>query len=300
MPENGLDWLPRKELMTFEEMFRLCSVFVRMGGNKIRITGGEPFLRKDLMAFLTRVSRIDGLEQLSITTNGLRIAAMIPELKAIGIHAVNLSLDTLDKDRFIQITRRDGLDQVLKTLDALLAHGIEVKVNTVVMENRNTDDIIPLVKLAEWLPVSIRFIEEMPFNGGNHSAALTWDHRRIYQHIEQHFPTIADMATPRHATARRYKVPGHKGDIGIIAAYTRLFCGSCNRIRVTPTGMVQACLYDRGTFNIKDTMRDGATDEELKRMMEQAVLKKEIDGWAAEKRLLDAHHTHTSMATIGG
>src|SRR5690606_40148789 len=89
-----------------------------------------------------------------------------------------------------------------------------------------------------------------------YSAALTWDHRRIYQHIEQHFPTIADMATPRHATARRYKVPGHKGDIGIIAAYTRLFCGSCNRIRVTPTGMVQACLYDRGTFNIKDTMRD--------------------------------------------
>src|SRR5690606_22069445 len=279
MPEKGLDWLPRKELMTFEEMFRLCSLFVEMGGNKIRITGGEPFLRKDLMAFLTRVSCIDGLEELSITTNGLRIAAMIPELKAIGIHAVNLSLDTLDKDRFIQITRRDGLDHVLQTLDTLLAHGIEVKINTVVMANRNTDDIIPLVKLADQLPVSVRFIEEMPFNGGSHSVALTWDHRRIYQHIEQHFPTVDEMPTLPHATATRYKIPGHQGDIGIIAAYTRLFCGSCNRIRVTPTGMLRACLYDNGTLNIKDAMRNGATDEELTRMVKQAVGNKEIDGW---------------------
>ncbi len=300
MPEKGLDWIPRRELMSFDEMFRLCSIFTEMGVNKIRITGGEPFLRNNLMEFLTRIASIDGFGELSITTNGFRTADSVPDLKKIGVKCVNLSLDTLDKDRFIQITRRDGLAQVLKTFDALLTHGIQVKINVVVMGNMNTQDIIPMVKLADDLPVSVRFIEEMPFNGDVHRGMPTWDHLRIYKHIEQHYPMISKMETPRHATAYAYKIPGQIGDIGIIAAYTRLFCGSCNRIRITPTGVLRTCLYDGGSLNLKEAMQEGLTDEELKHKITNAILKKPSDGWEAEKKMLEANHKHASMATIGG
>jgi len=298
MPERGLDWLPRSELMTYEEMLRISSLLVSMGVEKIRITGGEPFVRKDLMSFLTSLSRLDGLRQINVTTNGVLTAPFVPDFPKIGIRAVNLSLDTLDRDRFMSIACRDELSQVLETLEVLLRHNIEVKINTVVMENKNTVDIIPLVELTKNLPVSVRFIEEMPFNGGdNRVPILHWNYKRILEEITEYYPAIQKIPDAPNSTSFNYHIPGHQGNVGVIAAYSRLFCGTCDRIRITPMGVLKTCLYDNGAVNIKDAMRDGASDEKLEMIVKDAVLKKAKDGWEAEKKRTPVHE---SMATIGG
>ncbi len=301
MPEEGLEWLSRKELMTYEEMLHVCSLLVTMGIDKIRITGGEPFVRKDIMHFLTALSKLDGLRQITITTNGVLTAPHIPALKKLGIHSVNLSLDTLDRNRFFSITRRDELPLVMETFNQLLLHGMEVKLNAVVMDKKNIQDIIPLVELTKNLPVSVRFIEEMPFNGeGSHYTGLPWDYIRIFNHIKETFPDIKKILDPSYSTSYNYQIPGYKGSIGIIAAYTRSFCGSCNRIRITPQGMLKTCLYDDGVLNIKDLVREGYNDEELKYSLLNAFGHRAIDGWQAEKLRKEKGPVHESMATIGG
>jgi molybdenum cofactor biosynthesis protein A len=301
MPEQGLNWLARKELMTYEEMLHICSLLVNMGIEKIRITGGEPFVRKDLMQFLTALSELKGLQELTITTNGVLTAPHVPELKKIGIKSVNLSLDTLDRNRFFSITRRDELPDVLKTLDALLFHNIETKLNAVVMDGKNTQDIIPLVDLTKHLPVSIRFIEEMPFNGDvAHHPGLLWDHVRILSRIKERFPGIKKIPDPPFSTSYNYQVPGHKGSVGIIAAYTRSFCGTCNRIRITPSGELKTCLYDDGVMNLKDLVREGLPDNELRTALLNALAHRPKDGWEAEQVRKEKNPVHESMATIGG
>jgi molybdenum cofactor biosynthesis protein A len=301
MPEQGLDWLARKELMTYDEMLHICSLLVNMGIEKIRITGGEPFVRKDIMQFLTALSKLKGLQQLTITTNGVLTAPHVPELKKIGIKSVNLSLDTLDRNRFFSITRRDELPDVLKTLDTLLYYNIETKLNAVVMDGKNTQDIIPLVNLTKHLPVSVRFIEEMPFNGeADHHPGLQWDHMRILDMIKENYPGIKKIPDPLFSTSYNYHIPGHKGSIGIIAAYTRSFCGTCNRIRITPVGELKTCLYDEGVMNIKNLVREGLNDNELKTALLNALGHRPKDGWEAEQLRREKNPVHESMATIGG
>ncbi|MEO8765786.1 MAG: GTP 3',8-cyclase MoaA [Ginsengibacter sp.] len=301
MPEEGLDWTASKELMTYEEMLHICSVLIGMGIEKIRITGGEPFVRKDIMGFLTELSNLPGLRQLTITTNGVLTAPHIPELKKIGVGLVNLSIDTLDRNRFFSITRRDELPQVLKTLDALLAHNIETKLNAVVMDGKNTGDIIPLVQLTRDVPLSVRFIEEMPFNGDiDHHRGLMWDHLRIFNFIKETYPGIRKIPDPPFSTSNNYHIPGHKGTVGIIAAYTRSFCGTCNRIRITPVGALKTCLYDDGVTNIKNLMRKGIQGEALKNVLLSAFGHRAKDGWEAEQLRREKNPVHESMATIGG
>ena len=300
MPEEGNNWLAREELLSYEEMLRLCTLMIGMGIEKIRITGGEPFVRKDIMPFLTALSNVKGLKELNLTTNGTLTAPLVPELKKIGIKSVNLSLDTLDANRFFMITHRDELDKVMSTLHALLAHDIEVKINAVVMDGKNTMDIPALVALTKDLPVSMRFIEEMPFNGGEgHYQVLEWDHVRILQTIKAAYPEIQKLQDPQFSTSYNYHIPGHKGDIGIIAAYTRSFCGTCNRIRITPQGTLKTCLYDGGVLNIKNLLRSGGTDEQVKQALLTAFSTRALNGHEAEETRL-AGGVHESMAMIGG
>src|SRR5690606_30797485 len=155
MPEEGINFLPKPHLLTFEEMVRMVTLMAEMGITKVRITGGEPFVRKDMMAFLRSLKNIPGIEQVNITTNGVLTAPLVPELKELGISSVNLSLDTLDRERFKEMTRRDELPNVLKTLDALLENGIKTKINAVVMAGKNDQDILQLVNLSKELPVSV-------------------------------------------------------------------------------------------------------------------------------------------------
>lgn len=301
MPEDGLNWLSRTELMSYNEMLQICSLLVKMGIDKIRITGGEPFVRKDIMQFLTALSRLDGLNELTITTNGVLTAPHVKELKNIGVKSVNLSLDTLDANRFFSITGRDEFANVMATLHELLKHNIEVKINAVVMDGKNTQDIMPLVELTKDLPVSIRFIEEMPFNGdGRVYGGLKWDHVRILEEIKRSYPEIKKLADPLFSTSYNYQVPGHTGTIGIIAAYSRTFCGTCNRIRITPVGELKTCLYDGGILNIKDLIRSGSNEEQLTQIMLNAFNTRAKDGWEAEGLRAANNSIHESMATIGG
>jgi len=301
MPEEGIEFVRREDLLDYEELDRLVRLFVRLGTRKIRITGGEPFVRKDLMTFLKMISNINGLQEWNITTNGTSTAPYIEDLKAMGIHSVNLSLDTLDRDRFSQITRRDRFPLVWNTLESLVQHDIKTKVNMVVMDQHNTMDLSPMAKLTIDRPVEVRFIEEMPFNGGDHvSPGHLWDHQRILQTLESELGPLIKLPVPPNSTAILYKIPGALGTIGIIPAFSRSICGSCNRIRLTPQGVLKTCLYDKGIFNMRDMMREGATDEQLALAIHEAVLLKAVDGFEAERRSQRSFGSFESMTTIGG
>ncbi len=300
MPEDGIKYLPKKELLTFEEIERLVTLMAEAGITKIRLTGGEPFVRNDLMQLIRTIVAIKGIKDVHITTNGILTAPHIPELKSLGIASVNLSFDTLDRDRFAIITRRDEFVKTQQTLHSLLDHEIPVKINTVVMEGKNTEDIIPLVELTKNQNVSVRFIEEMPFNGeGSHYTSLAWTYTKILEHIRRAFPEIIKMQDPENSTAYHYQVPGFKGNVGIIAAFSRTFCGTCNRIRVTAQGILKTCLYDDGVLNIKDLMRLGLDNSEIKMNLLNAFTHRVKDGFEAERKR-KVHSVSESMSTIGG
>jgi cyclic pyranopterin phosphate synthase len=300
MPEHGIQYLPKKELLTYEEMERLVRLLASLGINKIRITGGEPFVRKDLMFFLKQITGMPGIAQVSITTNGVLTQPHIPELKALGITKVNLSLDTLDRSRFFQITRRDEFEKVADTLYQLIDEQFEVKINAVVMEGKNTDDLESLAALAEKHAVHVRFIEEMPFNGeGSHYPVLLWNHHKIREKLQSLYPGLTPLPVKPHETAVTYQVPGFKGTLGIIAAYTRTFCGTCNRIRVTAQGTLKTCLYDNGVLDLKSLMRVGASDQELVQHLLRAFGNRPKDGYEAEARRA-VGPVQESMSTIGG
>lgn len=301
MPEEGITYVPRQELLTYEEMVRLVTVLAQLGISKLRLTGGEPFLRKDFMPFLEAVSAIPELEQIHLTTNGTLTEPHIPKLKALGIRSINLSIDSLDRERFHQITRRDSLPQVWQTLESLLAHDIPTKLNAVVMEGRNINDILPMAALTLKYPISVRFIEEMPFNGGDqHDTNLPWNHRRIMDHIREVYPGLEKLPDPPFSTSYNYQIPEALGSIGVIAAYSRTFCGTCNRIRVTPQGMLKTCLYDNGVLSIRDIIRAGATDDQLADAFRSALQHRAKDGWEAARKVAKDGPARESMATIGG
>lgn len=301
MPAQGIQYLPKSELMSYEEMLYLVRLLADMGIEKVRITGGEPFVRADLMNFLDALSQIEGLKQINLTTNGAVTAPHIPALKAMGIHSVNLSLDTLNAERFFKIARRDVFYNVMNTFEALLKHDIRTKINAVIMQDKNDVDIIPLAMLTKDLPVDLRFIEEMPFNGkGAAAGKLFWNHRQILTRLREHFPEIVKVPDLPHSTSSNYQIPGHQGKVGIIAAFSRTFCGTCNRIRLTPQGLLKTCLYDNGVFNAKDLLRSGADDEQLKAAFLKALGNRAKDGFEAEKRRDSGLPVSESMATIGG
>jgi len=298
MPHYGAEFVPRKELLTYEEMLRLTRIMVGLGVNKVRITGGEPFVRKNMYGFLKRLAKIEGLEQISITTNGAVANRHIPFLKEIGIHSINLSLDTLDKQRFEAITRRDFFDQAMSTYRAVLDAGMNLKVNMVVMADRNREDIVPMAMLTRHDNVNVRFIEEMPFNGEGARDIKIMNHIDILNHLKEHLPALTRLEDPKGNTSANYKIAGHKGTVGIIAAYSRTFCNDCNRIRITATGQLINCLYDEGVLNLKRMLSDGSSDQMIIEAIQLAYGKKYKDGFEAEK-----HRTNTiseSMSSIGG
>lgn len=300
MPQEGISYADRRALLSFEEMERLVQISAGLGIKKLRITGGEPFARRNIIAFLQSVKSISGIENISITTNGVLTQHHIQELKDIGIRDVNLSLDTMDPLKYKVITRRDEFDAIKETFDSLLEHDFIVKINAVVMEGLNEADIIPLCELSLHLPISVRFIEEMPFNGTNNLIKpLKWDYKQILSVIKQNFQDLETLPIAPHATAMNYKIPGAAGHIGIIAAYSRIFCGSCNRIRVTPTGQLKTCLYGKNKLDVRKLLRSDMEDPEIARAIAQIVSTKEKNGFEAEKHRKLVTKPD-SMASIGG
>lgn len=300
MPEEGLEWLSRKELMTYEEMLFISNLFIELGVHKIRITGGEPFVRKDIDKFIDNLSKNEKLHQIHLTTNGVLTAAYVPFFTNWKIHSCNLSLDTLKRERFFEITRRDDFEAVMQTLETLMKYGIKTKINMVVMSGKNEDEIEAMCQMTKEYPIGVRFIEEMPFNGDGHSfSGKTLNYHYILNQIKTYFPTIFPIETEPNATAYDFQIPNFKGKIGIIPAYSRSFCGTCNRIRLTPDGGLKTCLYGTNVLNVKDLMRNNLSKEDIIKSLITVFNQRAKDGFEAEK-IKNQLGIYESMATIGG
>ena len=297
MPATGIPAKSRKELLTWEELTRLTRVFLDLGIRKVRITGGEPFMRKGLLGFLNTIRLFKSLEEIHLTTNGVDAAPHIPQLCEIGISGINLSLDTLNRSRFEDITGSNRLEEVLTTFYTLLEHGIPLKINTVVKAGFNTNELIEIARLAESHPVEVRFIEEMPLIGTGESDYPPWDADQIMALLRTGLTELIPL--PRsNSTAKRFAVQGFAGRIGIIAGHSRTFCSECNRTRVSASGFLQTCLYSHRELNLKMLMRAGASDDQLVHLIRKRIRERAADGFVAYRNR--GHIPAESMVSIGG
>ena len=296
MPEQGVETVSHDETLSYEELERLVRLFLGMGIEKIRITGGEPFVRRGCMDFLERLKYELGVRQLVVTTNGVETAAYLKRLKALPISGINLSLDTLDPERFKTITRRDRLTDVLKTLYGALELGIPIKVNSVVSEQTSDAEIYQLGKLAHDNSLSMRFIEKMPFSGEKKVEPRV--EYGLADRLAKLFPGLEQRQTENGSTAREFAIPGFKGSLGIIEGSSRNFCSTCNRVRITPQGILKVCLYDNGVLDLKDCIRKGATDQELLNSIRGCLNRRFADGHQTESA--NGNAEQPSMASIGG
>ncbi len=300
MPAEGIPYEPKSHLLCYEEITRLLKVLGGLGFKKVRFTGGEPFLRKDFIKLLENTAALPTYESIHITSNGTLLQKHIPRLMELGITKINLSIDSLDPERFHKITRRNDFKKVFDTFHSLVEQGFKVKLNAVIMYGVNTQDIVPLAELAKTNAVDVRFIEEMPFNGGYKENIQMYSARDIFADLKKHYPTLEKLPSKHGETATLYQVKGHKGNIGVIPAFSRTFCNTCNRLRITSKGDIKSCLYDDGIFNIRDFMRSGITDEELADKFREIVRLKPKDGFEAEKSRKKSEKSLESMSSIGG
>ena len=299
MPEEGIDFSQKDTILTLEELSFLCKELVSMGIDKIRITGGEPFVRKDLMVLLRNLSAMSDLKDISITTNATLIGPHIAELKALGIKNINVSLDAINPDTFKKITRRDQFATVYDNVVRLITEGFNVRVNFVALDGQNTSDIVPMLELAKNHAVSVRFLEEMPFNGGSREfTGITWDYKRILAHIKESYPDCFKIPSEHTSTSINYKIPGFKGSFGLIPSFSRTFCGSCNRLRITAKGEVITCLYAQPCTNLKDALRGHNSEEGIRTHILRAIGNRAKTGFEAQQKYQGVFAN--SMTTIGG
>jgi len=300
MPAQGIDIVPRQELLSYKEMYRLIRVLTELGVKKVRLTGGEPFVRKDFVSFLEMLSYNDLLDEINITTNGALISKYISKIEKLEkVKTINLSIDSLEKDKFSKITRRDVFSDVYKTFEILEKSSLDLKLNVVVQSGFNTDEIVDFVRLTKDKNIIVRFIEEMPFNGkGQRDLQENWTFKKILNEIKTEFKVV-EIQSEKSSTSRNYKIENHKGTVGIIPAFTRTICNDCNRIRITSTGTFKNCLFDDGVFNLRDFIRKGASNEDLKELFLRLVKQKPENGFIAEANRKDGRASE-SMSTIGG
>lgn len=300
MPENGINFAKKNTLLTIDELIRLSNLMIAEGVDKIRITGGEPFVRKDIMQLLRSLRSNKKLKNLSITTNATLIGPYIEELKEIGIDHINVSLDGVDAESFKHITRRNQFETVYENLIKLVEADFDIKINCVVMNGQNTDQIIPMLEtLTKHYPISVRFLEEMPFNGkGDSYNSIEWNHKKIFQHISESYSEIEKLYSGPTSTSVNYKIPGHLGTFGIIPSFSRTFCGSCNRLRITATGDIITCLYANAYSNVREMLRNNPnSDQAFINEIKTAISQRAKTGIEAEELNKESLN---SMTSIGG
>ncbi len=299
MPEEGINFARRDDLLRIDEMKRLARILVGKGVDKIRITGGEPFVRKDLMELLEFLSTLEQLREISITTNATLIGPYIDRLEALGIHSVNVSMDAIRPETFARITRMDHFHTVRDNLMRLIESRIRVRVNFLVLEGQNLDEIYPMMELQRKYPVRVRFMEEMPFNGGSKDfQELRWNHKKILAHIKDRYPEFEKLPAPLTSTSVNYKIDGHAGSFGIIPSFSRTFCGSCNRLRVTANGDVITCLYGKPVTNLRPLLRSGLKDAFVEEAIVRALASRAKNCFEAQEQFGSVFGS--SMTSIGG
>lgn len=299
IPVENIDWKPKQEILSWEEIERLVGMFAGLGIRKVRVTGGEPLLRPDLLPFLTRISSIEGIEDLSITTNGRFLAAFAPGLKAAGVKRLNVSLDSLRPDRFFEMTRRRALGDVLEGIEAARAAGFErVKVNAVVIRGINDDEIVDFARFAMGTGHTVRFIEFMPLDSGHQwSVGQVVTGAEIVERIAAELPLRRLEPTHPAETATRFGFRDGAGEIGVIAPVSAPFCGNCNRIRLTADGQLRTCLFSIHEHDLKTPMRQGESDLQLTERVARAVFAKEAGHRINKPDFVQPERT---MSCIGG
>lgn len=274
MPAQGVEWLSHDDILSYEQLMRLCKQFASLGIEKIRLTGGEPLVRKGLPELIAGIKSIDGIQSVSLTTNGVLLKEQLPDLLAAGLNGVNISLDTLDRAQFAAITRRDQLEQTLAGIEAAMAqaHRLTVKINCV-PSGENDAQLVPLAAMAKDNPVAVRFIEMMPIGLGDVSTGRTQE--QVLDRLTQAFGAAKPYGHAMGAGPGQYvSFDGFVGKVGFISAMTHQFCSDCNRVRLTATGYMKTCLqYDTGV-DLKALLDAGIQEEDLRQAIAQGILQK--------------------------
>lgn len=296
MPESGVEWKPRDEILSLEEIVRLVDVFARLAVGKVRLTGGEPTVRKGFLDLARAIRRIPGIERLLVTTNGTSLATQAERWREAGVDGVNVSMDSLRRDRFAEITRRDRLDDVLAGIEAALGAGLTVKVNVVTMPGVNDDELLDFVEYVRDRPLQVRFIEFMPFLGNQWKPDRVMGYGEMRGIVESRHRLRAYPGQPSDV-AKEFEIEGFSGSVGFVTSVTESFCSGCNRIRLTADGRVKTCLFLPGRSSLRDLMRAGEDDEALAAAIRADLQTKwaghpPMDSW----RQLD----NLSMVQIGG
>lgn len=319
MPNEGIPLMPKDDALTSSEIARLARLFVQEGVDKIRLTGGEPTLRKDLMEIMESLSKLRknhpsdsiGLKQIGITTNGLLLTRLLPQMASLGLSHINVSLDTLDPFQFELMTRRPaaGLQKVLDGIDLALQMGIpSVKVNVVVLQGVNdTRDVLQFVRWAKDKPITIRFIEYMPFDGNRWRMDKLVPYKLLIERIESEFGPLNKIKDDSNDTTKHYRVEGHSSSLGFITSMTEHFCGTCNRLRITADGKIKVCLFGQEEVSLRDEMRKGPligedSDDSLRNIIGAAVGRKHArhGGQNNLQSLAETAKQNRSMIRIGG
>ncbi len=300
LPHGEPTWAKREKLLTFEELERVAKVFVGLGIDKIRLTGGEPLIRRDVPLLVEKLARLKpALADIALTTNGYDLAKHAAALKAAGLDRITISLDSLRSERFAEITGVDALDRTIAAIDLARTMGFDpVKVNSVIVRGRNDDEVADLARFAREFGISMRFIEFMPLDSGHDwSREMVVSGREILHSIEAEFP-LEPAGARGTSTASRYRfADGAPGEIGIIAPVSEPFCGACSRIRLTADGQIRTCLFSQEEHDLRGPIRSGASDEELAEVIRDAVLHKEKGHRINEP---DYVQPARSMSFIGG
>ncbi|XP_051009000.1 molybdenum cofactor biosynthesis protein 1 isoform X1 [Acomys russatus] len=275
MPEEGVSLTPKADLLTTEEILTLARLFVKEGVDKIRLTGGEPLIRPDVVDIVARLHQLEGLRTIGVTTNGINLARLLPQLQQAGLTAVNISLDTLVPAKFEFIVRRKGFHKVMEGVHKAIELGYKpVKVNCVVMRGLNEDELLDFVALTESLPLDVRFIEYMPFDGNKWNFKKMVSYKEMLDTIRQQWPGLEKLPEDDSSTAKAFKIPGFQGQVSFITSMSEHFCGTCNRLRITADGNLKVCLFGNSEVSLRDHLRAGASEEELLRIIGAAVGRK--------------------------
>jgi len=284
MPLDEYAWIERSEILTFEEIERLAAIFIRLGTEKIRITGGEPLLRKDIERLIAKLAKLEGLVDLSMTTNGSTLAHKAAVLKAAGLRRINVSIDTLNPDKFRRMSQRGDLAQVLEGVFAAKAAGLHpIKINAVIERGVNEDGILDLVEFARVNGFALRFIEFMDVGNSNHwQTSRMVSKREILDVIGSRYPVMENGRRAGSAPSLDFEFVDGRGDVGVIASVTEPFCSSCTRARLTADGKLVTCLFSESGHDLKALMRSGATDAELADRI-SAVWQARIDRFSEER-----------------
>jgi len=301
MPADGIALSPKASLMTADEIFSIARTFVENGVDKIRLTGGEPLLRKDFPEIASKLATLG--VALSITTNGILIDRHIDVLKQNKINKINLSLDTLVSSKFHSVTLRNQFEKVVDNLHLLLNNDFKVKINVVLMKGFNENEIVDFVKLTQHLPLSVRFIEFMPFAGNEWDRSKMISQNEILSELEKTFSSeeIQKLEDEKNFTARTYKVKDFQGDFGIISSITNPFCDGCNRIRLTANGKIKNCLFSNSETDLLTALRNGESITNL--ISESIKSKKKVRAGMVTLEEIDdpkLHFDNRSMIAIGG